>query len=242
VWIRGQAPEGGHHVHLILIGSVVVLAIAAGACSSDESGFPAAGGAGGGGASTGGTSTGGVSTGGTSTGGVSTGGTSTGGMSTGGISGGGAISGGTSGGVAISGGTSGGGAISGGTGGGVGGSANGGTSGTAAVSYAKDVQPILMARCAPCHAGEGQGHHDIATTYADAKLPVESLQFDECWADFTTATGPKTIGECSMLLARAGKMPISKGCDRPTPPNPSLCTTPAENDILAAWVASGLAP
>jgi hypothetical protein len=45
-----------------------------------------------------------------------------------------------------------------------------------------------------------------------------------------------------MLLARAGKMPISVGCDRPTPPNPSVCVTPAENDILAAWVAGGMAP
>jgi hypothetical protein len=240
-------------VHLILIGSVVVLALAAGACSSDESGFPAAGGAGSGGASTGGTSSGGMSTGGTSSGGMSTGGTSSGGASTGGTSSGGASTGGTSSGGASTGGTSSGGASSGGTsgggassggtsGGGVGGSASGGTSGGAAVSYAKDVQPILMAKCAPCHAGEGLGHHNIASTYADAKRPVESLQFDECWADFTTATGPKTTGECSMLLARAGKMPASVGCDRPTPPNPSLCTTPAQNDILAAWVASGMAP
>jgi hypothetical protein len=196
-------------------------------------------------------STGGVSTGGVSTGGVSTGGVSTGGTSSGGASTGGAMSGGTSGGGiggsanggAMSGGTSGGGAMSGGTsGGGAGGSANGGTSGAAAVSYAKDVQPILMAKCGECHAGQDRGHHNIASTYADAKMPVESLQFDECWADFTTATGPKTIGECSMLLARAGKMPASVGCDRPAPPNPSVCVTPAENDILAAWVAGGMAP
>lgn len=190
-------------MHLILIGSAVVLALAAGGCSSEEPDSPA--------------------TGGTSSGGVSTGGTSSGGVSTGGTSGGGAMSGGTS-------------------GGGVGGSANGGTSGAAAISYAKDVQPILMAKCGECHAGQGMGHHNIASTYADAMRPVESLQFDECWSDFATATGPKTTGECSMLLARAGKMPISVGCDRPTPPNPSVCVTPAENDILAAWVATGMAP
>jgi hypothetical protein len=231
---EAKLPREVIHVHLILSRSVVVLAIAAGACSSEEPDFPAPGGSGSGGMSTGGTSTGGVSTGGTSTGGVSTGGTSTGGTSTGGTSGGGTMSGGTSGGGV--GGTSGGGV------GGVGGSANGGTSGIAAISYAKDVQPILMAKCGECHAGQGMGHHNIASTYADAKRPVESLQFDECWSDFATATGPKTIGECSMLLARAGKMPISVGCDRPTPPNPSVCVTPAENDILAAWVAGGMAP
>ena len=230
-------------MHLILTGSVVVLAIAAGGCSSDESDPPAAGGTSSGGVSTGGTSSGGVSTGGTSSGGVSTGGTSSGGVSTGGTSSGGVSTGGTSSGGVSTGGTSSGGAMSGGTsGGGVGGSANGGTSGTAAISYAKDVQPILMAKCGECHAGQSMGHHNIASTYADAKRPVESLQFDECWSDFATATGPKTIGECSMLLARAGKMPISVGCDRPTPPNPAVCATPAENDILAAWVATGMAP
>jgi hypothetical protein len=113
---------------------------------------------------------------------------------------------------------------------------------TPAVSYAKDVQPILMAKCSPCHAGSSQGHHNIATTYEDAKKPVTSLQFDDCWTDYANAAGPKTIGECSVLLTRAGKMPASAACDAPTPPDPSKCTTKAEQDILAAWVAGGMAP
>ena len=218
-------------MHLILTGSFVVLAIAAAGCSSAEPDAPAAGGT-----SSGGVSTGGVSTGGVSTGGVSTGGTSTGGTSTGGTSGG-VSTGGTSGGVST-GGTSGG-VSTGGTSGG--GSASGGTSGGAAIGYAKDVQPIFMAKCGECHGGQ-HVHNNIAVNYADAKKPVESLQFDECWSDVSTATGPKTIGECSLLLGRAGKMPAFLACDAPTPPNPSACLTAAEKDTLAAWVAAGMAP
>lgn len=113
---------------------------------------------------------------------------------------------------------------------------------TPVVSYAKDVQPILMAKCGNCHAGQDQGQHNIANTYEDAKKPVTSLQFDNCWADYANAAGPTTIGECSLLLARAGKMPAFAACDAPTPPDPSKCTTPAEQDVLAAWVAGGMAP
>jgi hypothetical protein len=122
--------------------------------------------------------------------------------------------------------------------------ATGGSSGgaTAATSYAKDVQPFLMAKCGKCHGGQGLGNQNIAVTYADAKRPAESLQFDECWADVSTMTGPKTMGECALLLTRAGKMPAFEACDAPTPPNPSACLTSAEIDILAAWVAGGMAP
>jgi hypothetical protein len=120
----------------------------------------------------------------------------------------------------------------------------GGSSGGAAVttSYAKDVQPFLMAKCGKCHGGQGLGNQNIATVYADAKRPAESLQFDECWADVSTMTGPKTMGECALLLTRAGKMPAFEACDAPMPPNPAVCLTRAEIDILAAWVAGGMAP
>jgi hypothetical protein len=214
-------------VHLVLVVSVAAtLAIAAGGCSPANSDPTASGGASTGGASTGGMSSGGASTGGVSTGGMSSGGAGTGGVSTGGMSSGGASGGGV-----------------GGTAGASAGAGNGGTAGAVAISYAKDVQPILMAKCGKCHGGQGQGHHDIASTYADAKQPVESLQFDECWTNYMMDNAmPKTIGECSMLLARAGKMPAFEGCDRPTPPNPSVCATQAEKDILTAWVAGGMAP
>lgn len=113
---------------------------------------------------------------------------------------------------------------------------------TPTVSYAKDVQPILMAKCTPCHSEQNQGNHNIATTYADAKRPNEDLQHDECWTDMTAKTGHTTIGECSLLLARAGKMPAYAACNAPTPPDPSKCTTKAEQDVLAAWIAGGMAP
>src|SRR6185369_15964867 len=49
------------------------------------------------------------------------------------------------------------------------------------VTYTKDVQPILMAKCAPCHTADGQGHHNIATSYADAFKKVSSTMYDDCY-------------------------------------------------------------
>ena len=114
--------------------------------------------------------------------------------------------------------------------------------GSSSVGYAKDVQPILKAKCANCHGGTGQGGHNIATNYADAKLPVTSRQFEDCWTDGAAMTMPKTIGECTLLLTKAGKMPAFEACDSPTPPDPTKCLTTAEKDTLAAWVAGGMAP
>jgi hypothetical protein len=200
-------------VRLILIGSVAATLGVAGAACSSEAPAPAA--TGGQSATGGSSSTGGSATtgGSSSTGGATT----TGGSSS---TGGSATTGGSS---------------SGGAGGASGGAA-------AAPGYAKDVQPFLMAKCGKCHGGQGLGNNNIAVTYADAKRPAESLQFDECWADVSTMTGPKTMGECALLLTRAGKMPAFEACDAPMPPNPSVCLTAAEINILAAWVAGGMAP
>jgi hypothetical protein len=123
---------------------------------------------------------------------------------------------------------------------------SGGSAGTppagggANVTYTKDVQPILMAKCGICHGGQNLGNHNIATVYEDAQRPAESLQFDECWDDVTTMTGPKSIGECSSLLARAGKMPAFSACDKPAPPDPAVCVSQSEKDVIAAWVAGGM--
>jgi hypothetical protein len=97
-----------------------------------------------------------------------------------------------------------------------------------------------MAKCGICHGGQNLGNHNIATVYEDAQRPAESLQFDECWDDVTTMTGPKSIGECSSLLARAGKMPAFSACDKPEPPDPAICVSQSEKDVIAAWVAAGM--
>jgi hypothetical protein len=108
------------------------------------------------------------------------------------------------------------------------------------VTYTKDVQPILMAKCGTCHGGMGMGNHNIASNYDDVHRHAESLQFDECWENVATMTGPKTLGECAHLLSRAGKMPAFLGCDRPQPDNPAACVTMAEVEVLSAWVAAGM--
>lgn len=114
------------------------------------------------------------------------------------------------------------------------------TDGGAKVTYTKDVQPILKAKCSPCHAGQDQGHHNIATNYADAHKQVESIDSVDCWGDQTTAmpTMPKTVGECSLISIKNGRMPFAMGCGQPT--RPAACVGAAEQEIVAAWVAGGM--
>jgi hypothetical protein len=111
-----------------------------------------------------------------------------------------------------------------------------------AVTYTKDVQPILIAKCSPCHAGQHQGQHDIAINYADALKPVQSLDAIGCWydEDAGTPTMPKKIGECASISVMRGWMPMSMGCDQPTPPDPSVCVPADQQAVIAAWVAAGM--
>jgi hypothetical protein len=116
----------------------------------------------------------------------------------------------------------------------------GGGDTAATVTYTKDVQPILEAKCFPCHAGQGMGGHNIATVYADALKPVTSLDAPQgCWND-VDMTMPKTIGECALISIMTGWMPMAAGCGAATPPDPSKCVTPAQIAIIAAWVAAGM--
>jgi len=112
--------------------------------------------------------------------------------------------------------------------------------GGGAVTYTKDAQPIFQAKCAMCHGGQHMGQQDIATNYADAKKPVQSLDFDECWGDVTTMSAPKTVGECALILGTEGKMPYQYGCDQTPQPIPVACVTKAEQDVLKAWIAAGM--
>jgi hypothetical protein len=112
----------------------------------------------------------------------------------------------------------------------------------AAVTYTKDVQPILMAKCSPCHTTEGLGNHNLASTYADAMKPVESVDSTGCWndADQTMFTMPKKVGECALILIMSGRMPMGAGCGGSMPLDPSACLSADQKATIAAWVAAGL--
>jgi hypothetical protein len=115
---------------------------------------------------------------------------------------------------------------------------SGGADAGPTVTYAKDVQPIFMVKCAPCHTGEGLGGHNIGTTYADALMPVTSLDAMGCWD--STMTVPKTTGECALISIMNGWMPMSMGCFNT--PRPDTCVTLDQQAVVAAWVAGGMPP
>jgi hypothetical protein len=124
-------------------------------------------------------------------------------------------------------------------GGGSGGGGAGGGGGSGGVTYTKDLKPIFMVKCAPCHTTDGLGSHNIGTTYADISKPVVSLDApDACWKDGADKTMPKTIGECVLPAIMAGWMPMGMGCFNT--PRPAGCVTLAEQDLVAAWVAAGM--
>jgi hypothetical protein len=115
-------------------------------------------------------------------------------------------------------------------------SGDAGDGGGGTVTYTKDVQPIFMAKCGPCHTGQGLGGHNIGTTYADALKPVMSLDAMGCWnADLTV---PKKKGECALISIMNGWMPMSKQCF--ITPRPAECVSLTEQDVVAAWVAAGM--
>lgn len=119
------------------------------------------------------------------------------------------------------------------------GGGGGGAGGGGPVTYTKDVQPILKAKCAPCHTELATAGHNVASTYADAKKPNESHDFDVCWKD-TEQMMPKTVGECALLLIQSGRMPPESGCGSPMPLNPAACLSDAQKATIAAWVAAGM--
>jgi hypothetical protein len=104
------------------------------------------------------------------------------------------------------------------------------------VTYTKDVQPIFMVKCAPCHTGQGLGGHNIGTNYADALMPVSSLDAMGCWD--STNMVPMTVGACALISIMNGWMPMAMGCFNT--PRPATCVSLAEQDIIAAWVAEGM--
>jgi len=118
-------------------------------------------------------------------------------------------------------------------------SGSGGGGGGGGVTYTEDVQPILLAKCAPCHTTDGLGAHNIATTYADVHKPVMSVDAPSgCFKDGVDKTMPKTMGECALVAIMEGWMPMAMFCaNMPRPPE---CVTLAQQEVIAAWVAAGM--
>lgn len=100
-------------------------------------------------------------------------------------------------------------------------------------SYAANVQPVLMAKCAPCHTGLGLGGHNLAVAYADSFLTTSNVN-----------CGSANVGQCSIIRVQSGQMPNGAGCTG----NPILdagnvsCLTYPEQLALFSWVNGGLSP
>src|SRR5580765_2989114 len=126
-----------------------------------------------------------------------------------------------------------------------GGPDTGGVDMTVAVTYTHDAQPIFMAKCSPCHTGQGLGGHNIGTTYSDALTPVTSVDAPmDCWGGMDPATGmltmPKKVGECASIAINMGWMPYGAGCSASPPLDPNACLTADQKAVIAAWVAGGM--
>jgi hypothetical protein len=119
---------------------------------------------------------------------------------------------------------------------------DGGGDTVATVTYTKDVQPIFMAKCAPCHTGLSLGRQNIGTTYADVLKLAESVDSTGCWndTDSMTHTMPKKVGECALVLIMNGRMPNGAACDKAEPLAPEACLSADQKATIAAWVAAGM--
>ena len=116
----------------------------------------------------------------------------------------------------------------------------GGSDAPSAVTYTKDIQPILAVKCATCHTTDGLGNQNIGVRYEDTQLPATSFDFDVCWNDPANFEMPKKMGECALILVKSGRMPLGNGCGSPSPMDASKCLTPAEIAKVEAWVAGGM--
>jgi hypothetical protein len=121
---------------------------------------------------------------------------------------------------------------------------DGGGDMTVAVTYTHDAQPIFMAKCSPCHAGQTLGMHNIATTYSDALIDVTSVDAQGCWGGMDPATGdltmPKKVGECALISINNGWMPYGAACSNSTPLDPAACLSADQKAVITAWVAAGM--
>ena len=105
--------------------------------------------------------------------------------------------------------------------------------GATGASYAANVQPVFIAKCAPCHTGLGLGGHNIAINYGDS--------FNAA-AHFTCPG--LNVGQCALVRVRAGQMPPGAGCtgNPITDAGNVSCLNYNEQTLVFSWINGGLSP
>ncbi|WP_437983015.1 hypothetical protein [Sorangium sp. So ce117] len=104
-----------------------------------------------------------------------------------------------------------------------------------------DVEPILLAKCSPCHTRTDPAPASgFAITYLSSQLASSSTQ---CAVD--PGAPARTQGECATIrihdLDNATRMPRNRGCtgDPALDVANSACLTAAEQQTLVDWIADG---
>ena len=95
-------------------------------------------------------------------------------------------------------------------------------------TYNQTIQPLLAAKCDPCHTSEGAGGFNHAVDYGATQEASELCP-------------GKKVYECMMVLIKDGTMPEDGACsgDPAADADKAACLTGDEQDRLAAWIAAG---
>jgi len=99
---------------------------------------------------------------------------------------------------------------------------------TGTPTYNQVIQPMLAAKCDPCHTVEAAGGFNHAVDYGATQEPSEVCP-------------GKMVYECMLFRVQNGSMPEDGDCsgDPSADAANDRCLTAAEQDKLAAWVAGG---
>jgi hypothetical protein len=95
-------------------------------------------------------------------------------------------------------------------------------------TYNQTIQPLLAAKCDPCHTSEGAGGFNHAVDYGATQEPSEMCS-------------GKKVYECMMVLIKDGTMPEDGACsgDPAADADNAACLTSDEQERLTAWIAAG---
>ena len=98
-------------------------------------------------------------------------------------------------------------------------------------TFIDDVQPIFVAKCAPCHTGTTPSPFNFAGDYGSNLLTAE---IGQCIG--------LTVGECALVRIQNGEMPFGQGCsgDPVLDEGIAACLTAAEQATIQAWIDDGL--
>ena len=98
---------------------------------------------------------------------------------------------------------------------------------TGTPTYNQTIQPMLAAKCDPCHTVEAAGGFNHAVDYGATQEPSELCP-------------GKQVYQCMLVLVKDGIMPEDGECsgDPSADADNTRCLTQAEQDRLAAWIAA----